>query len=96
MAEATSTVAFQILMDLLINTDGNDVNEMTLKAINTLATLERSTVARERLKFEYDKGVSVAINEVEKQLRQELENYPDILEKMIIIAEKLRSDLKAI
>lgn len=93
MAEATSTVAFQILMDMLINADG--VNKNTLQAINTLATLERSTVAREKLKLEYDKGVSAAIDEVKKELSKELENYPEVLERILNIADSLKDNLKA-
>ncbi len=92
MAEATSTVAFQILMDMLINAD--EVDKDTLQAIKTLATLERSTVAREKLKLEYDKGVSAAIDEVKKELQKELENYPELIEKMLNIVDALRNDLR--
>lgn len=94
MAEATSTVAFQILMDMLINAD--EVDKDTLQAIKTLATLERSTVAREKLKLEYDKGVSAAIDEVKKELQKELENYPELIEKMLNIVDALRNDLKGV
>ncbi len=94
MSEATSTVAFQLLMEMLINTDSKDVDKNTLNAIKTLATLERSTVAREKLKIEFDKGVSAAMDRVTESLRKELENHPDILQKIQEIAEEVKTNLK--
>lgn len=96
MAEATSTVAFQILMDILIssNDEDNKNNNNILKVISTLATLEKSTVAREKLKLEFDKGVSAALEKFKELLRNELKNHPDILEKILNIADDLKSDFK--
>ncbi|MFT9496364.1 phage protein Gp27 family protein [Anaerosolibacter sp.] len=96
MSEATSTVAFQLLMEMLINTDGKNLDKNALNAIKTLATLERSTVAREKLKLEYDKGVSAAMERMKEQLRQELKNYPDLLEKMYMVANQMEQELKTV
>lgn len=95
MAEATSTVAFQLLMDMLINTENGEVDKNTLKAITTLAGLEKSTVAREKLKIEYDKGVSIAFKKVEQMLKEELKKYPEVLEKILEISNSIKNDLKA-
>lgn len=94
MAEATSTVAFQLLMDMLINTESGQVDKNTLKAITTLAGLEKSTVAREKLKVEYDKGVSIAFKRIEQMLKEELKKYPEVLEKILEISNNLKNDLK--
>lgn len=94
MSEATSTVAFQLLMEMLINTDGKNLDKNALNAIKTLATLERSTVAREKLKLEFDKGVTAAMDTVMEKLNKELENYPDIYERIQEIAEIVKKDLK--
>lgn len=95
MGEATSTVAFQLLMDMLINTDADKVGKDTLNAIKTLAALERSSVSREKLKLSYDKGVTAAAEMIKEQLREELAGYPEIIEQMCEIAEKAKKHLKA-
>jgi len=96
MAEASSMVAFQLLMDMLVNTNSEDVDKNTLAAIRTLATLERSAVSREKLKFEFDKGVEMAATKVKDSLKEELKQHPELLEKINSIIEKVESDLKAV
>ena len=95
MGEATSTVAFQLLMDMLINTEADKVDKNTLNAIKTLATLERSSVSREKLKLSYDKGVTAAAERIKEQLKIELEGHPELIRQMCEIAEKAKCDLKA-
>lgn len=97
MAEATSTVAFQMLFDMLINNQAEDgqLDKNALKAIDTLAKLERSAVSREKLKFEFDKGVTAAVEQITEGVQKELENYPDIQRKMLEIVKKTEGDLNA-
>lgn len=94
MSEATSTVAFQLLMEMLINTEADKVDKTTLTAIKTLASLERSTVSREKLKLSYNKGVAEATEKIKKQLQEELKNYPDLVEQMATIVENAKEELK--
>ncbi len=94
MSEATSTVAFQLLMDMLINTDSKELDKNTLNAIKTLATLERSTVSREKLKMSYDKGVKEASDSIKRQMREELINYPELVEQMYKIIDDIGEHLK--
>ncbi len=95
MGEATSTVAFQLLMDMLINTDSDKVDKNTLNAIKTLASLERSSVGREKLKLSYDKGVNEAAERIKDRLRAELDGHPELIKQMCEIAENAKNDLKA-
>lgn len=93
MSEATSTIAFQLLMEMLINTDADKVDKTTLMAIKTLASLENSTVSREKLKLSYDKGVSAAMAEIKNELRQELKEHPDLMKQMLKLTDSVRNKL---
>lgn len=93
MSEATSTVAFQLLMEMLINTDADKVDKTTLTAIKTLASLENSTVSREKLKLSYDKGVSAAMSEIKNELRKELKQHPDLLKQMTRLVDNVRDKI---
>lgn len=94
MSEATSTVAFQLLMDMLINTDSGNLDKNTLDAIKTLAALERSTVSREKLKIEYDRGIKAATETLKKELTEELQDYPQLVEQLESIVENVSKKLK--
>lgn len=90
MAEATSTVAFQLLMEVLINTDAEKVDNTTLNAIKALAMLERSTVSREKLKLEYDKGVNAAVEQFDDRFSKGMSNHPEFLIQMKEILETMK------
>ncbi len=96
MAEATSTVAFNLLMDMITNamSEGKELDKLTLEAMRTLATLERSAVSREKLRFEFDKGVKKAITTVKAELSEELKQHPDVMERIGEILNQVELDLK--
>ncbi len=96
LAEATSTVAFNLLMDMITNamTEGREVDKLTLEAMRTLATLERSAVSREKLRFEFDKGVKKAIATVKTELSEELKQHPDVMERIAEILMQIETDLQ--
>ena len=94
MSEATSTVAFQLLMEMLINTDADKVDKTTLTAIKTLASLENSTVSRKKLKLSYDKGIRAAAAEIKEELKNELKEYPDLMKQMLKLVDNAKSRLK--
>lgn len=94
MAEASSTVAFQLLMDMLVNTESDKVDKTTLSAIQALASLERSAVSREKLRFQYDKGVSAAMARIKTDLAEEIQDHPELLSQVFLIAEKIERELK--
>lgn len=96
MAEASSMVAFQLLMDMLVNADSENVDKNTLAAIRTLATLERSAVSREKLKFEFDKGVETAAQKIKDEVKEELRKHPELKQRINEIIEKTERNLKGI
>lgn len=93
MAEASSMIAFQLLMDMLVNTDGKEVDKTTLAAIKTLASLERSAVSRENLKFQYDKGVNAAGVKIKESLRAELAGNEDLAERLNQIVDDITGEM---
>lgn len=93
MAEASSMVAFQLLFDMLANTGNGEVDKNTLAAIKTLASLERSAVSREKLKYEYDKGVSAAAAKIKDTLREELTGNADLAERIYKIVDEITEEM---
>lgn len=96
MTEATSIVATDLLMNMMINAqdEGKEVDKTTLSAMRTLATLERSAVSREKLRFEYDKGVKKAIATVKAELSEELKQHPDVLGRISEILNQVEDELR--
>lgn len=95
MAEASSTIAFQLLMDMLMNTDADDkqLDKNALAAIKTLAGLERSAVSREKLKYEYDKGIQAASTKIKETLRQELAENEELSQRLNQIVDQITVEM---
>lgn len=93
MAEASSTIAFQMLMDMLIESQGKVLDKNTMNAIKTLASLERSAVGREKLKYQYDKGVNAAGEKIKDSLKEELKNNSDLLDKLNCIVDDITQEM---
>lgn len=93
MAEASSTVAFQLLFDMLCNTDSDGVDKNTMNAIKALASLERSAVSREKLKYQFDKGVNTAADKIKDSLKDELTNNDDLLSRLNQMVDKIAKDM---
>lgn len=94
MAEASSTVAFQLLMDMLVNTDREEIDKTTLTAIRALSSLERSAISREKLKYQFDKGVEAAAEKIKQELQEVLKTEPKLLGKILEILERVEKQAK--
>lgn len=94
MAEASSTVAFQLLMDMLVNTNSNEIDKNTLTAIRALSSLERSAVSREKLKYQFDRGVEAAAEKIKTELQIVLRKEPELLGQILDILEKVERQTK--
>lgn len=97
MAEASSTIAFQLLMDMLMNVNADDkqLDKNALAAIKTLAGLERSAVSREKLKYQYDKGVNAAAVRIKETLRREMEDEPGLVESLARLVDEITEEMTA-
>ncbi len=93
MAEASSMVAFQLLFDMLANTENGEVDKNTLAAIKTLASLERSAVGREKLKLQYDRGVNAAGAKIKDTLRDELAGDTELAEKLFKMVDDITEEM---
>ena len=58
-----------------------------------MAKLERSAVAREKLKFDMDKGVNAAFERIKSELQKELAKDEELLFRMLKLVEKVEKDL---
>lgn len=66
--EAASALASQLITEALLaaNEAGNGLDKKVTEAIKALALLERSAVARERLKLEYRQKAETAVKQIEQ------------------------------
>lgn len=90
-------VANQVMMQGLLRrvaTAQDEFGSLPLdKAGRLIANLERSAVAREKLKFEFDKGVSVATQKIKAQLQEELKGNPELFARLTEQIEQIESEL---
>lgn len=93
LVDGASEMALTLITNMLSNSNG-ELDKLTLEAMRTLATLSRSMVSREKLRFEFDKGVAKAVATVKAELAEELKQRPDMLERIAEILEQVELDLK--
>jgi len=82
MAEAANQLAIQLITEKLMEVENLDGAKIT-EIFKALALLERSATSREKLKFEFDKGLKAATNKVKEMLQKEIEGDPDLLARLI-------------
>lgn len=78
MAEAANQLAMQLIMETLMKVDNLEGAKIT-ELFKAISLLERSGVAREKLKYEFDRGVSAAAAKIKENLRSELASNPGLL-----------------
>lgn len=95
LAEAANQVMMQGLLTR-IATAGDEFDALPLDKVGRLvASLERSAVAREKLKLQYDQGVSAAVGRIMDELRTVLADMPDIMAVLAAKLETIRTELTA-
>lgn len=89
MAEAANQLALQMIMELLMKLPEDALQEAKLtEVLKALANLERSAVAREKLKYEFHRGVDAAVAAVKAELKKEMARRPDLMEQMYALVEQ--------
>lgn len=89
LAEAANQVMMQGLLTR-IATAGDEFDELGLeKAGRLVATLERSAVAREKLKLQYDRAITIARDQILGELKESLRGQPEILASLSSQVEKI-------
>lgn len=93
LAEAANQLMMQGLLQRVATAE-DEFDSLPLdKAGRLVANLERSAVQREKLKFEFDKGVSAATEKIRAQLQDELKSDPELLARLAEIVERAKTEL---
>ena len=81
-------------MDMLVNTDSKEIDKNTLTAIRALSSLERSAVSREKLKYQFDRGVEAAAEKIKAELQTVLQREPELLGQILDILDRVEKQTK--
>jgi hypothetical protein len=92
MAEAANQLAIQLITEALMQVDNLEGAKIT-EVFKALALLERSGVAREKLKYEYDRGVKAAIAKLKAELKRELGSNTDLLSQLEEMIESIQEQV---
>ncbi len=97
LAEVANQIMMQGLLGRVARAQAeNEFKNIPLdKAGKLVADLERSTVAREKLKFEFDRGVSAAVKKIIDQLSEELKDMPEVFHQIAFQVENIKKELIA-
>lgn len=92
LSEAANKMAMTLIMETLMSVESLEGSKLT-DIMRALATLQRSSVATEKLKFTFDKGVAQAVEKVKAQLHEELQNDPDLYYRLASVVDQIQQDL---
>lgn len=93
LTEAASTLATQLIIEaLMAEQDAKRVDELT-GVFRAIAQLERSAVAREKLKFDFNKGVDAATGKLKEALRREMSTDSALLEQVLDLVERTKEQV---
>ena len=91
--EAANQMAVQVILERLIEMD--DIKEAkSTDVLKALALLERSAVQREKLKFDYNRGVDVASEQIKNGLKEELAKQPELMAKLFAIVDTKADEVR--
>lgn len=98
MAEAANQVAMQLIMEALMAASDKGRRGLTktlIEAMKALAQLEKSGVAREKLKYDFNRGRDAAVEKLKQALRDELANAPELQSQILALVERTREQVTA-
>lgn len=94
MAEAANQLAMQLIMETLMKVEALDMDDTKMTDLmKALALLERSSVAREKLKYEYNKGINIALTRLKDALKAELKSHPKLMDQVIELVDKTKDEV---
>ncbi len=98
MGEAASMIAMNLVMEALMEANAKGAEGLDKKiiaAMNALAKLEKSGVAREKLKYDFTKGVDAALSKLKESLKAELHANPELLDQVIRLVDQTKEQVTA-
>lgn len=94
MAEAANQLATQLIMEFLMQVDLSDMEEAKVtEVLKALSHLERSGVQREKLKFDYNRGVEAAAEKIKENLRNELAANQELQQKIFALVDQAKEQV---
>ena len=96
LAEGASMLMQDLFMKKLLETESLDADTDIVELAHALAKLETSGVGRERLKVQWDKGITAGSMAVKANLRRELEKEPDLMRRMLDLVERAEAEARAV
>ena len=69
-------------------------NAKSTEVLKALALLERSAVQREKLKFDFNRGVDAAEERILSRLQAELSKQPELLDKIAVAVAAAAKEVK--
>lgn len=86
IGEAANAVAMDLVMRKLLETDNLDGADI-VDILNALARLETSATRREKVKMQFDRGVTAAHTRIKAEIKQTLEHAPDLMAAVLAAAD---------
>ena len=93
MAEIANQVMMHGLLER-VATASDEMDKLPIDKVGKLiATLERSATGRERLRLQHEKMLKVARNQIETQLKKELVDQPELMDKLVEQIDKIITNI---
>lgn len=94
VAEAANLLGTQVIMERLMELELDDLQgEKVTELLKALSQLERSAVSREKLKFEFTRGVDAATTKIKEALRKELASKPELMRQVIDLVDQTKEQI---
>ncbi len=94
LAEAANQISMQMIMEALMEIDIDTVKESSVtKLFEAISKLETSASRREKIKFEYTRGIQAAKDVILEGLRKDLQADPDLYIRLARIVEDKTNEL---
>lgn len=93
LGEAANKMALSLIMEALVSAQNTLEGEKLSEVMKALAQLQRSSIATEKLKLTYDKGVSQAVERIKTQLHEELRADPDLFHRLAAKVDQIQREL---
>lgn len=95
LSEAANKMALSLIMETLLSAQNTLEGAKLTEVMRALAQLQRSSIASEKLKFTFDKGVSQAADRIRAQLQEELKNDAELYHRVLAKVNQIEADLTA-
>lgn len=90
--EAANQMATTLIMETLMQVENLEGSKIT-EILKALAALERSAVAREKLKYEFTRGVEAAAGKIKEALKKEVQTDSDLQQRIMEVVDRAKAQV---